>query len=169
MTLDIFYAVVQFAVLEQMRALAAAVVVGELTAQHNLAIGFITGALTATATELAAADIPVVLLYDNPRFPIDVPTCLSRAVRRGEPLESACMQRQSQVLDARMAQMRRDIAAGHSRISSLELTRHYCQDGNCPAYRDGLVVYRDNNHLSAAFANRIADSIGAEIERLIAR
>ena len=55
--LDVFYAVVQFAVLEQLRWLMALIILGEgqaitqLQPIHNAIVGFATGAITACATE----------------------------------------------------------------------------------------------------------------------
>ena len=55
--LDVFYAVVQFAVLEQLRWLMALLVLGnglavhDLAPYHNAIVGFATGAITAVATE----------------------------------------------------------------------------------------------------------------------
>ena len=51
--------------------------------------------------------------------------------------------------------------AGGARVVVVDPTPIACPDGLCPALHDGVVVHRDDNHLSATFVRDHADDLGA--------
>ena len=52
----------------------------------------------------------------------------------------------------------------------LDITSEYCPDDHCPAAQDGLLIYRDNDHLTTTWTllrggtihNAIGDLLGLE-------
>lgn len=94
------------------------------------------------------------LLRDTPGLPFDGPDCL--AEHAGRPawlgLQHACSVR---VDDAHANQVYRWLgeAASHfTNVSMVDMDTQICPGDVCSAERDGLVVFRDNQHLTRSFA-----------------
>lgn len=51
--------------------------------------------------------------------------------------------------------------ASHSDVGVVDTTPLICPDGTCPAVIDGVIVHRDDDHISASFARHRADDLGA--------
>lgn len=55
-----------------------------------------------------------------------------------------------------------EVVAAHERVALIDPTPIACPDGVCAAFDDeGVVVHRDDNHLSATFVRRHAAAFGA--------
>ena len=50
----------------------------------------------------------------------------------------------------------------------LSLTDHICDETTCPAMRDGVVRYADDNHLAVRFAESLGPALSAELTRVLA-
>ena len=61
----------------------------------------------------------------------------------------------SAVLDPAIFQAERAAAQGLPNIHPIDLTDQLCQDDICSAVRQGEVMYRDDNHLTGSFADRL--------------
>ncbi len=51
--------------------------------------------------------------------------------------------------------------------SLIDLTDLYCDAGTCPAVIGNVVVYRDDNHITATFSRTLAPRLGEELKRLL--
>ncbi len=90
----------------------------------------------------------VVLLRDTPRAPWDIPACIS-----WDPGESAaCDFRRPRGGHSDDAEYAAERAAGTPAALYASTTAVVCPHGVCPAVVDGIIVFRDDNHLTAAFA-----------------
>jgi hypothetical protein len=88
----------------------------------------------------------VVVLGDDPKVGFDVPGCLTT---KHDP--SKCSKdRKSAVLEDRLAaeRMATELAGGRW----FDISNWFCTKDSCPAVVAGLVVRRDDNHLTAAFS-----------------
>jgi peptidoglycan/LPS O-acetylase OafA/YrhL len=97
----------------------------------------------------------VFLFAATPSLPFAAPACLSRRERQGRFGRLDCA---APAIDERAAV--RDAlaraAAGHRNVALLRFDEAVCPGGRCAAERDGRIVYRDNTHLTAAFAATLA-------------
>lgn len=105
--------------------------------------------------------VPVIALRDNPVTAYDVVTCTSRMAG---PTDGSC--------DAPRAEaLRFDGSAEAARLvpdaTVVDLTRYMCTDDVCPAVIGGVVVHRDNSHLSATFAATLAPALGRAVDRAL--
>lgn len=90
----------------------------------------------------------VVVLRDTPHAPYDVPACLS-----WDPSNLAtCGFRRPADGHFDDAEVAAELAAGVPRAVYADPVPAVCQAAVCPAVVDGTIVYRDDNHLTAAFA-----------------
>ena len=114
--------------------------------------------LERTFERLAAMDVEVVLVGDVFSLPYDVPDCLS--AHTNDP--SACDFDAADVAPLLEADRLAARAAG---VPVIEPAAAVCSDGRCTVIQNGMVVYRDDHHLTATYAR----SLAAEFRRELAR
>jgi hypothetical protein len=122
-----------------------------------------TEGLRRTYARLAAASIPVIVIRGTPRVPFDVPSCLSRAAAR-LPFATDCTYELDQpfITRARRAQ---DMAARGLDVRFVDMNDQLCASRRCETTRGGVVMFTDDNHLTATFARSVGLVLG---ERLAA-
>lgn len=118
-----------------------------------------------TADALAATSDRVVFLRDTPHPGFDVPACVARAAwrLRGVPV-SACTVRDVDASDGAAYAAERAAAARYPNVESVDLNGLICPGGACAAERDGMLVYRDDHHLTATFVRTLYDYVTAVID-----
>jgi hypothetical protein len=102
-------------------------------------------ATAATISKLQHDAHRVILLRDTPHAPADIPACISWDLEtparcdfaRGAPADSA--------------EYAAERAAGVPRTVYSDPTSAVCPGATCRAEDDGVITYRDDNHLTAAF------------------
>ncbi|PPF82220.1 acyltransferase [Subtercola sp. Z020] len=110
-------------------------------ARDRLAAGF------ATAWKpLLDAGIPVISIRDSPRPDTLIPDC----VAKNTTTLSSCMFSKKDTLRENGAEVRAVALAPGSTL--LDLTPAICPGDLCPAVMDGLLMWRDGNHLTATFS-----------------
>ena len=115
---------------------------------------------------LSAAGLPVVVLRDSPLPPFDIPACVGRHAQ--EPSAgAACDFEASAALNEAAFAAERAAADGLPRVYFLSLSDLICPGNSCPATQHGLLVYRDDNHLTGAFAQSLAPSMRARLFQLL--
>ena len=122
-----------------------------------------TEGLRRTYSRFDRAGIPVIVIRGTPRVPFDVPSCLSRRADR-LPLATDC----TYVLDrAFVARARRaqDVAARGLNVQFVDMMDQVCAGARCETMRGGVVMFTDNNHLTASFSRSLGHALG---ERLAA-
>lgn len=112
-----------------------------------------------TLSTLDRAHLATVVLLDNPHASVDLPACLSREAMRGGNTETRCIATFND--DIRAAE--RDAVREFARASVLDLADQFCEGGVCTAMRDGMIVYRDSNHVTASFAAKLAPVVGRRL------
>jgi peptidoglycan/LPS O-acetylase OafA/YrhL len=102
----------------------------------------------------------VVVIHDVPRMPARVPVCLARLPAR----QSECEVPRRQAFNSRAMRAEQAAVRSVAGVEYVDLTDEYCDAGTCYAVRDGIVVYRDADHLATAFAAhlapRLAEALG---------
>ncbi|MDB5243854.1 MAG: acyltransferase [Spirosoma sp.] len=110
---------------------------------------------------LQDAGMKVVSVRDLPRPDVVVPDCVAQ---NSSKLSSCALPRGSvlwgdgpEVLAAR----------ADSSVTLMDLTPAVCTDDLCPVVIDGILVYRDSNHLTASYARTLNKQIEAVITPLL--
>jgi peptidoglycan/LPS O-acetylase OafA/YrhL len=94
-----------------------------------------------------SAGIKVIVIRDTPFFPQDPIDCLSARV------VSACTQLLKPYLP--VTKFSTAAVAGLANAVGIDLTQTFCSPSLCPAVRDGVIVWRDGNHLTDTYVNKL--------------
>ena len=98
---------------------------------------------------LTQAGIEVVVIRDTPQASRDYAECfaVSAAVE-------ACSRLRSQAVTGGLPEV--EIVRHFPTVKILDLTDSICEPAVCPVEKDGILIYRDNNHLTATYAATLA-------------
>jgi len=121
--------------------------------------------LRRTYGRIANAGIPVVALRGTPRTWFDVPSCLSRWTAH-LPGAQECVYERARSLSPVAADAQTAAAQG-LRVGFVDMNDQICPTARCPVMRDGIVVFTDDNHLTASFSRSLATVFGERIERAV--
>jgi hypothetical protein len=118
--------------------------------------------LRRTYQRLSAAGIRTIVLRDVPHTGFDVPECLSRRAA-ALPFARECTYERADafVLRAVAAQ---DAAARGLPVRVVDLNDQVCDAPRCAAVRQGVIVFTDDNHLTASFSRSVAPVLGARLD-----
>lgn len=111
-------------------------------------------------SQLNDDQIPAILVRDTPRPGFNVPICLSRVASHGKNPAGACRIDQRLALGVPTWNAEQRAAAGLPTVKTLDLTDQFCAGNSCSPMRDGIVVYRDTNHITASFSTHLATIFG---------
>ena len=124
------------------------------------AIALWDAGLQRTLRSLVAAAGSVVLVGPTPRSRVDVPVCL--AAHLGD--EGACATTTHQAIDPNwLATDRANALAAEARF--IDPTAWICPSDPCPTVIGGLLVYREQDHMTATFAASLAPLLDAQLPR----
>ncbi|MBW7859405.1 MAG: hypothetical protein H3C43_14195 [Leptonema sp. (in: Bacteria)] len=110
---------------------------------------------------LKEQSISILVIRDNPRPIIDIPSCVASNRTNVE----LCSRLKSEVLDNHFDPLVE--AAKIADVSLLDLTDFFCVAEKCPAVIGNTLVYRDGDHLTASFARSLAPYIDISIQLLL--
>jgi peptidoglycan/LPS O-acetylase OafA/YrhL len=117
-----------------------------------------------TLDALRSSGARLVLLEDTPQMRWDVPRCLVQMIDRPQ----RCDVPRRRALQPGAAASDRHAAAMVPGTSFVSLTDRICDGTTCPAMRDGVVHFADDNHLAVKFAESLAPALSAELTRALA-
>jgi peptidoglycan/LPS O-acetylase OafA/YrhL len=122
-----------------------------------------------TLTTLSAASGQVVQIRPTPHPGFHVPECLSRAEWRATfGIDTSCdFRNEPAAADARWEDQV-EAAQGLENVFTLDMTDRLCVGERCPAIADGIVLYRDDNHITTSFAEAMTPVIAERIGSVIA-
>lgn len=134
--------------------------------QRDRGEGFESAVLKAMMTpleELARKGRRVAVIYPTPEFAWDVPRYFMRQVMRGD--ERIDISIKSSVYEQRVEPFRRAVAqaAQQSSLLVVDPMDIFCDKGRCSAYRDGLLLYRDDDHLTRYGADLLVDKLVVDL------
>ena len=121
-----------------------------------------------TLETLAASGIRVVAIRATPLPPFDVPTCLARALRHQSSFPRRCAFAASPALSPGIFHAEQASAHGIPGVGFIDMTPSLCDDHTCPAMREGLVVYRDDQHLTGSFSAGLAEALEGRLHAALA-
>jgi peptidoglycan/LPS O-acetylase OafA/YrhL len=108
----------------------------------------------------------IYLLRATPGLPFDGPACLSArnwlpalALHRDD-----CHARVSDQQNGEVYQWLQQAAGRFRNVTTLDMNDRICPDGKCDAEREGRVVYRDEQHLTAGFAESLGDELRTRMD-----
>ncbi len=133
---------------------------GHVPVRDGVAVGAdqrateLAGALRRTVAQLRAMGTAVVVIGDTPKARVNSLTCLSR--HTDDP--GACATRRAEAVDIAYAQRERRAALGEGAVF-IDPTPWVCPGDPCEAVIANQPVYRDDNHLTAAFARSLASRL----------
>ncbi|HEV7991852.1 MAG TPA: acyltransferase family protein [Gemmatimonadaceae bacterium] len=120
--------------------------------------------LSSTLATLRPSGARLVVLQDTPHPGFDVPRCAVKHIDQpslcSTPLKNAVNQG---VAEAERAAVRR--VPG---VAYIDLTSILCDGDRCPAVRDGIVRYRDTNHLSVTYTAALATDLSSALTNALA-
>jgi peptidoglycan/LPS O-acetylase OafA/YrhL len=110
--------------------------------------------LRRSLQELRATNVPVLLLRDSPSPGKNVGNCIARSRWRGTT-EATCDTPRHNALDPKISPLESAVAASMG-VRFGDLSAEFCDSLTCPGVQSGILVYRDANHMTTAFAARQA-------------
>ena len=117
--------------------------------------------LRRSYARLSAAGIPVATIRGTPRPWFDAPSCLSRRAAQ-LPLAGDCTyERRRALLPAAVKAQTR--AARGLRVRIVDLNDRICATARCAVQRDGVILFTDDNHLTASFTRSLAPVLGPRL------
>jgi peptidoglycan/LPS O-acetylase OafA/YrhL len=117
--------------------------------------------LRRTYQRLTRAGIRVIVMRDVPQTPFDVPQCLSRRAA-GLPFAGSCSYERAQTIHP-IGIAAQNRAARGLPVSFIDMNDVICRLPRCSPVQDGLVMYTDDNHITASFSRSVGDILGARI------
>jgi hypothetical protein len=123
--------------------------------------------LRRTYERLSQAGVPVVAVRGTPRTSFDVPACLSRyAAGLFRARECAYDRARSFIPAAIDAQT--DAARGLG-VAFVDMNDQVCSTarGRCPVMKDDIVIFTDDNHLTATFSQSLSEVFGGRVDAAV--
>jgi hypothetical protein len=138
----------------------AVVTVGSREVRPGLA-EYIPAGYVEAWRQLAAHDIPVIALRDNPRFAKPPVTCVQN---KGADAPACATPRARLYPDPTPFDRLSDRPAG---VYFLDTSNYFCDATTCPPVIGNVIVYMDDNHISGTYMKTVTPAMGADIERLL--
>lgn len=104
------------------------------------------------------AGIPVIAIRDTPRADFDILACVDRFGAEAE----RCTIDEASIMTATIM----DNMDLPPNVHPVDLLDSFCRQGVCPPVRNGLLVYRDDSHLTATYAESLAPSLHTRLRDL---
>jgi peptidoglycan/LPS O-acetylase OafA/YrhL len=120
--------------------------------------------IVRTLEALRPSGARLVVMEDTPQMRRDIPRCLVQLIDHPRRCDMA----RRRALDPRAAASDRHAASVVPGAVYLSLTDRICDETACPAMRDGVVRYADDNHLAVRFAESLGPALSAELTRVLA-
>ncbi|MFI5612860.1 acyltransferase family protein [Amycolatopsis sp. NPDC051903] len=96
------------------------------------------------------AGIPVIAVRDNPRFAFNMAACVAQR----SPTDPACTLNRAAVQPAEAPYAAAPGVPGN--VSFLDFTDYFCDKTTCPPVVGNVLVYMDDNHLTATYLTTLA-------------
>ena len=108
---------------------------------------------------LATLGIPVLAIRDTPRFDGSMPDCVQRAA--DDPSAPACGVDRAAVYAPEPPWAH--LADVPTNVRFLDVANRVCGPAFCPAVIGNVLVYLDDNHLTASYATSMADAVEGDV------
>lgn len=152
--------------LEQVAAIAPDVVIMGSTASYDFSESEWIGGTTRVLEQISDSVGSIHVLRSTPILPFDGPTCLATADGWLRKALGGAVRCSSSADDARGDMVYHWLQTATTRVPNaavIDLTDAICPDGTCHAEQNGMVVFRDSQHLTASFAKSLKGVLGKRI------
>ncbi|MGD9849880.1 MAG: acyltransferase family protein [Nitrospirales bacterium] len=109
-----------------------------------------------------------LIIRDTPRFPHDIPTCLSRAIWTETPTNQ-CDAPISQALDTTLFTLDQATAKNFQDVRFLDFSDVLCKEDQCQAMINGHIGYKDTHHLALPMVQDLGKRLEQELAQLLKR
>lgn len=111
--------------------------------------------------KLGGTGARIGILLPTPVLPFDGPACLARLHWRDRLLDTtgSCVVPANVRNPKEVRTALSEAAKGRRGVEVLDMATAVCPGGQCAAERDGMVVYRDSQHLTAGYVTTLADEL----------
>lgn len=116
--------------------------------------------MVATLAAVRDSTTRLVIVQDTPEPGFDVPTCLAKHLHDGQ---TACTMA-SRHPDADAVASAEAAAAAIAGAGVIDLSTSVCPAPRCGTIRNGVPVFRDQHHLTVAFAQSLSAALGTAID-----
>lgn len=114
---------------------------------------------------LSPASGHVYIIRGTPQLPFDGPDCL--AAKNWLPWlhagERPCEARASNAHDDDIYRWLQQAAVRFANVTTIDMNPLICPDGECRAERNGVVVFRDSQHLTASFMQALGPAMQVQL------
>jgi peptidoglycan/LPS O-acetylase OafA/YrhL len=117
--------------------------------------------LRRTYARLTGAGLSVVAIKGTPRTWFNVPSCLSRRAAN-LPFSRECIYERERSL-SRSAIAAQTAAAHGLPVRFVDMNDQICATERCGVVRNGVIVFTDDNHLTASFTRSLGPVLGARL------
>jgi peptidoglycan/LPS O-acetylase OafA/YrhL len=107
----------------------------------------------------------IVVIHDTPRSRGDTQDCVSEAIDNQKPAGPACAESRTWATRADPAVKAAEEVTNH-RMHTVDLTNFLCDTKKCYPVVGGVLVYRDEGHMTQTFAATLGPYLGKEVGRL---
>lgn len=107
----------------------------------------------------------IYLLRDTPSLPFDGPNCLAEHTGRSAwlNLRHTCAASFKSRYAQNVYRWTSTAAARFSNVTMLDMNPYVCPEGTCSALRNGVVVFRDSQHLTRSYAATLAPQLARKL------
>ncbi len=117
--------------------------------------------LRRTYERLVRAGITTVAIRGTPRSWFDVPSCLSRRAA-GLPFAQRCEYSRARSMSPLAIAAQNEAASGLG-VRFVDMNDQICSTPTCQVTRNGIVIFTDDNHLTASFSRSMGDVLGERL------
>jgi len=123
------------------------------------------GGTARVLSRVAPFSNEVRIMRSTPILPFNGPTCVwsHRERAGGAPAGEACSASAADRLNDEVASWLQKAASGWKNVGVIDLNADVCPGGECSAERDGVLVFRDTQHLTAEYAEGLSNRLRAEL------
>jgi peptidoglycan/LPS O-acetylase OafA/YrhL len=111
---------------------------------------------------LTSAGLPVIVIRDTPRPGLDIAECIEKHTDR----LTECAFPRDQAL-AGVGPIQAEAAAGMAGVHMVDLNDAICPTDTCAPVIGQVIVYRDDNHLTATYARSLGPRLEAAIDAVM--
>ena len=117
---------------------------------------------------LSESSQKVLVLRDTPSANFDIPSCLAYRLWRPSFIPSrSCVFSAPQT--SKVYEFQLSAEAQLKNVLTADMSDSICPHEICTGLLNGLVMYRDSDHLTASFVRTLEETLGAEIDRVLER
>ena len=122
---------------------------------------------TAKVLNAVAADVGRIdLVRATPDLPFNGPACLAQQswLHGALAMRHACEAPASSPQNANVYRWLGEVARRYRNVSTIDMNGWVCPGGECKAERDGMIVFRDNQHLTASFVQSLSGDFAKSLQ-----